>query len=126
MKMENQKKYTVNLTVTSSSFPNHPKLAVLVAKRMWQMNHPLTSISSLSGIPMETIQQVSKVEGWVRMHSRLWVTNYHGPFLMSDEYDELLGGQRYEDDPVAVNEREADYKPRYYGSGSVSSALGWL
>lgn len=121
-----QKNYTVNLTITSSHFPNHPHLAALVAKRMWQMNHHPTSISSLTGIPMEMIPQLSKLEGWVRVPRRCWTTNYHGPFLTSEEQEELMKGQRFEDDPVAVRQREATYISRQFPAGTMSSGLGWL
>ena len=121
-----QKEYTVNLTITSSNFPNHPHLAVLVAKRMWQMNHHLSSISHLSGIPTETIQQLSKLESWGRLNRNVWITGYHGPFLLTDEMDDLFCGQVYEDDPVAVREREVLYKPEYHFTSGASSGLSWL
>ena len=124
--MTKQKQYTVNLTITSSSFPNHPHLAVLVARRMWEMSHHPSSISSLSGIPTETIQRLSKLEQWTRLARNVWITGFHGPFLLPDETEELMNGTRFEDDPVAVSEREAEYKPMYYTSSSASSALSWL
>ena len=124
--MTKQKQYTVNLTITSSNFPNHPHLAVLVARRMWEMSHHPSSISSLSGIPAESIQRLSKLEQWSRLARNVWITGFHGPFLLSDETEELMNGARFEDDPVAANEREAQYRPMYYMSSSASSALSWL
>lgn len=90
------------------------------------MSHHPSSISSLSGIPTETIQRLSKLEQWTRLARNVWITGFHGPFLLSDETEELMNGTRFEDDPVAVSEREAEYKPMYYTSSSASSALSWL
>lgn len=118
--------YTLNLTITSSSFPHHPHLAVLVAKRMWEMSHPLPSISSLTGIPEKTIPQLARLKDWIRLPYGSRVTGYHGPFLFPDEAEELYDGQRFEDDPVACRP-EKKYRPRDRNDMTyASSALGWL
>jgi len=117
--------YTVSLTVTSSNFPNHPHLAVLVAKRMWEMSHLPDSISSLTGIPMTTIRQLSRIQKWERLPKSVWITGYHGPFLLPDEMDELYNGQRLEDDPAAP-QREAVYRGGWVQDRSAPSALDWL
>ena len=118
--------YTLNLTITSSSFPNHPHLAVLVAKRMWEMNHPLPSISSQTGIPEKTIPQLARLEEWSRLPHGRRVTGYHGPFLFPDEAEELYDGHRFVDDPEACRP-ENTYRPRDHDNITyASSALGWL
>jgi hypothetical protein len=120
------KKYTLNLTITSSSFPRHPHLAVLVAKRMWEMSHPLPSISHLTGIPEKTIPQLAKFEDWGRIPCANRVTGYHGPFLFPDETEELYDGQRFEDDPEA-RRPEQKYRPKDGNNLTyTSSALGWI
>ena len=53
-------------------FPKPPEAGGSGSKEDVGNEPPTSSISSLSGIPMETIQQVSKVEGWTRLHSRMW------------------------------------------------------
>lgn len=71
------------------------------------------------------IRQLSRIEKWGRLPKSVWITGYHGPFLLSDEVDELYNGQRFDDDPAAP-QREAAYNGGWVQNRSAPSALDWL
>ena len=65
-----KKTYTLSVEITSSSFPNHPHLAVAVAKKMWSLGHDTQSISNQIGTPTKTILQIARLEEWKRNKTR--------------------------------------------------------
>ena len=80
-----KKKYTLSVEITSSTFPNHPHLAVAVAKKMWSLGHDTQSIS------MKTILQIARLEEWkrVKRNSLEGCNGYWGSFLTTEEESEL-------------------------------------
>jgi len=123
-----KKIYTLKIEITSSLFPNHPHLAVAVAKKMWSLGHDTQSISSQIGTPMKIIQQMARLEGWKReKRSSLDGCNgFWGPFLTTEESLQLPESDfSGTDDPEAV-ESEARYRDKYRGNQSASSALAWI
>ena len=123
-----KKKYTLSIEVTSSSFPNHPHLAIAVARKMWSLNHDTQSISSQIGTPTSTIQKIARIEGWKRekRNSLDGCRGYWGPFLTTKESLELPESDfSGTDDPRAV-EYEPPYKDKYIESNSAPSALAWI
>ena len=122
-----KKTYTLKIEVTSSSFPNHPHLAVKVAKRMWRVGRDSDSISLQIGTPKEMIQKIAKLENWTRKERSSfdsW-TGYWGPYLTPEEEQEIQDGS-FEDDPRAIAEREPRYRDKYKESMSSSSTLAWI
>jgi len=86
-----KKKYTLKIEITSSLFPNHPHLAVKVARRMWEVGRDTQSISNQIGTDGETIQKIARLEGWKRKERNSldgW-GGYWGPFLTTEEEREL-------------------------------------
>ena len=122
-----KKTYTLKIEVTSSSFPNHPHLAVKVAKRMWKVGRDSDSISHQIGTPKETIQRIAKLEGWTRKERTSFDSwkGYWGPYLTPEEEQEIQDGS-FEDDPKAVAEKEPRYKNKYKESRSSPSTLAWV
>lgn len=123
-----KKKYTLSIEITSSTFPNHPHLAMVVARKMWSLGHDTQSISSQIGTPMKIIQQMARLEGWKReKRSSLDGCNgFWGPFLTTEESLQLPESDfSGTDDPEAV-ESEARYRDKYRGNQSASSALAWI
>jgi len=86
-----KKTYTLKIEVTSSLFPNHPHLAVAVAKKMWEVGRDTQSISNQIGTDGETIQKIARLESWKRKERNSldgW-SGYWGPFLTTEEEREL-------------------------------------
>ena len=104
-----KKKYTLKIEITSSHFPNHPHLAVAVAKRMWEVGRDTQSISNQIGTDGETIQKIARLEGWKRKERNSldgW-GGYWGPFLTTEEERELPETDfRGTDHPDAVKPEE--------------------
>tara|TARA_R110000803_G_scaffold128114_1_gene195508 strand:+ start:252 stop:653 length:402 start_codon:yes stop_codon:yes gene_type:complete len=123
-----KKKYTLSLEITSSLFPNHPHLAVAVAKKMWSLGHDTQSISSQIGTPMKLILQIARLEEWKRIqrNSLDGCNGYWGPFLTTKESLELPESDfNGTDDPRAV-EAEPRYRHKYSVNQSANSSLAWV
>ena len=103
-----KKTYTLSVEITSSSFPNHPHLAVAVAKKMWSLGHDTQSISNQIGTPTKTILQIARLEEWKRDKRELPETDFRGT-----------------DDPEAVKPEEP-YRGKYKEHQSASSTLAWI
>ena len=120
-----KKTYTLKIEITSSLFPNHPHLAVAVAKRMWEVGRDTQSISNQIGTDGETIQKIARLEGWKRRERNAldgW-SGYWGPFLTTEEESELPETDfRGTDDPRAV-QREEPYRGKIRTRQSASSSL---
>ena len=122
------KKYILSVEITSSTFPNHPHLAVAVAKKMWSLGHDSQSISSQIGTPMKTILQIARLEEWKRekRNSLDGCNGYWGPFLTTEEESELPESDwRGTDHPDAVKP-EPRYKEKYVERSSAASTLAWI
>lgn len=123
-----KKIYTLKLEITSSSFPNHPHLAVAVAKKMWSLGHDTQSISNQIGTPMEIIQKIARLEGWKRRERNAldgW-GGFWGPYLTTEEERELPESDfRGTDDPRAVQQEER-YRNKYKERSSASSSLTFI
>jgi hypothetical protein len=122
-----KKKYTLSIEITSSTFPNHPHLAMKVARRMWALGHDTKSISSQIGTNGQMIQKIAKLEGWKREKrtSLEGANRYWGPFLTTEEERELPESDwRGTDHPDAVKP-EPRYKNKYSESRSAPSPLTW-
>tara|TARA_R110000822_G_scaffold223146_1_gene356379 strand:- start:1548 stop:1940 length:393 start_codon:yes stop_codon:yes gene_type:complete len=123
-----KKIYTLKLEITSSSFPNHPHLAVAVAKKMWSLGHDTQSISNQIGTPMKIIQQIARLEGWKRERRNTLegCNNFWGPFLTTEESLQLPESDfSGTDDPEAV-QPEANFRNKYVEFSSASSTLAWI
>ena len=120
-----RKTYTLKIEITSSLFPNHPHLAVAVAKKMWEVGRDTQSISNQIGTDGETIQKIARLEGWKRKERNAldgW-GGYWGPFLTTEEESELPETDfRGTDDPRAV-QREEPYRGKITTKRSASSSL---
>ncbi len=120
-----KKTYTLKIEITSSLFPNHPHLAVAVAKKMWEVGRDTQSISNQIGTDGETIQKIARLEGWKRKERNAldgW-GGYWGPFLTTEEESELPETDfRGTDDPRAV-QREEPYRGKITTKRSASSSL---
>jgi|TARA_R100001086_G_scaffold219100_1_gene135916 hypothetical protein len=120
-----KKTYTLKIEITSSLFPNHPHLAVAVAKRMWEVGRDTQSISNQIGTDGETIQKIARLEGWKRKERNSldgW-RGYWGPFLTTEEQSELPETDfTGTDDPRAV-QREEPYRGKIATTRSASSSL---
>ena len=121
-----KKTYTIKLEITSSSFPNHPHLAMAVARQMWKVGRDSHSISLQIGTPVETIQKIAKLENWKKDDKNIFDSHkgYWGPFLTPEESEELCA-EKFEDDPRAVQEKEQRYRNKYSIQQSSSSSLTW-
>tara|TARA_R100000541_G_scaffold42398_1_gene49714 strand:+ start:199 stop:576 length:378 start_codon:yes stop_codon:yes gene_type:complete len=123
-----RKTYTLKIEITSSLFPNHPHLAVAVAKKMWEVGRDTQSISSQIGTPMEIIQKIARLEGWKRKERTAldsW-KGYWGPYLTTEEERELPETDfRGTDDPEAVKPEER-YRNKYTERHSASSSLTFI
>jgi len=120
-----RKTYTLKIEITSSLFPNHPHLAVAVAKKMWEVGRDTESISNQIGTPMEIIQKIARLENWRRNErtSLDGCKQYWGPYLTTEEESELPESDfRGTDDPRAVLP-EPLYRNKYRGDSSASSSL---
>ena len=123
-----KKTYTLSVEITSSSFPNHPHLAVAVAKKMWSLGHDTQSISSQIGTPTKTILQIARLEEWKRDKRNCLegCGGYWGPFLTTEQQSELPETDfRGTDDPEAVKPEEP-YRGKYKEHRSASSTLAWI
>ena len=123
-----KKKYTLTIEITSPIFPNHPHLAVKVARRMWSLGHDTQSISNQIGTDGQTIQKIARLEGWKReKRTSLEGSNrYWGPFLTTEEERELPESDwRGTDHPDAVKP-EPRFKDKYSESRSAPSTLTWM
>ena len=123
-----KKTYTLSVEITSSSFPNHPHLAVAVAKKMWSLGHDTQSISSQIGTPTKTILQIARLEEWKRNKRNCLegCGGYWGPFLTTEQQSELPETDfRGTDDPEAVKPEEP-YRGKYKEHRSASSTLAWI
>jgi|TARA_E500000318_G_scaffold48840_1_gene45904 hypothetical protein len=123
-----KKTYTLSVEITSSSFPNHPHLAVAVAKKMWSLGHDTQSISSQIGTPTKTILQIARLEEWKRDKRNCLegCGGYWGPFLTTEQQSELPETDfRGTDDPEAVKPEEP-YRGKYKEHQSASSTLAWI
>jgi|TARA_R110000787_G_scaffold98814_3_gene203178 hypothetical protein len=123
-----KKIYTLKLEITSSSFPNHPHLAVAVAKKMWSLGHDTQSISNQIGTPMKIIQQIARLEGWKRERRNTLegCNNFWGPFLTTEESLQLPESDfSGTDDPEAV-QPETNFRNKYVEFRSASSTLAWI
>ena len=120
-----RKTYTLKIEITSSLFPNHPHLAVAVAKKMWEVGRDTQSISSQIGTDGETIQKIAKLEGWKRKERNFldgW-GGYWGPYLTTEEQSELPETDfRGTDHPDAVKPEEP-YRGKLVTRHSASSSL---
>jgi hypothetical protein len=123
-----KKTYTLKIEITSSLFPNHPHLAVAVAKKMWEMGRDTQSISNQIGTPMEIIQKIARLEGWKRKERNAldgW-GGFWGPYLTTEEERELPESDfRGTDDPRAVQQEER-YRNKYKERSSASSSLTFI
>ena len=123
-----KKTYTLKIEITSSLFPNHPHLAVAVAKKMWEMGRDTQSISNQIGTPMEIIQKIARLEGWKRRERNAldgW-GGFWGPYLTTEEERELPETDfRGTDDPRAVQQEER-YRNKYKERSSASSSLTFI
>jgi hypothetical protein len=123
-----KKTYTLKIEITSSLFPNHPHLAVAVAKKMWEMGRDTQSISNQIGTPMEIIQKIARLEGWKRRERNAldgW-GGFWGPYLTTEEERELPESDfRGTDDPRAVQQEER-YRNKYKERSSASSSLTFI
>jgi hypothetical protein len=123
-----KKTYTLSVEITSSSFPNHPHLAVAVAKKMWSLGHDTQSISNQIGTPTKTILQIARLEEWKRNKRNCLegCGGYWGPFLTTEQQSELPETDfRGTDDPEAVKPEEP-YRGKYKEHRSASSTLAWI
>ena len=123
-----RKTYTLSVEITSSSFPNHPHLAVAVAKKMWSLGHDTQSISNQIGTPTKTILQIARLEEWKRNKRNCLegCGGYWGPFLTTEQQSELPETDfRGTDDPEAVKPEEP-YRGKYKEHRSASSTLAWI
>jgi len=123
-----KKTYTLSVEITSSSFPNHPHLAVAVAKKMWSLGHDTQSISNQIGTPTKTILQIARLEEWKRNKRNCLegCGGYWGPFLTTEQQSELPETDfRGTDDPEAVKPEEP-YRGKYKEHQSASSTLAWI
>ena len=123
-----KKTYTLKIEITSSLFPNHPHLAVAVAKKMWEVGRDTQSISNQIGTPMEIIQKIARLEGWKRRERNAldgW-GGFWGPYLTTEEERELPETDfRGTDDPRAV-QQEGRYRNKYKERSSASSSLTFI
>ena len=121
-----KKTYTIKLEITSSSFPNHPHLAMAVARQMWKVGRDSHSISLQIGTPVETIQKIAKLENWKREERNTIDSHvgYWGPFLTEEESLELCD-EKFEDDPRALKEKKTMWREKYTVHSSASSSLAW-
>ena len=117
-----KKKYTLSVEITSSTFPNHPHLAVAVAKKMWSLGHDTQSIS------MKTILQIARLEEWkrVKRNSLEGCNGYWGSFLTTEEESELPETDFSGTDHPEAIKPEPKYKKKYMESSSASSTLAWI
>jgi len=114
--------------ITSSLFPNHPHLAVAVAKKMWSLGHDSQSISSQIGTPIKTILQIARLEEWTREKRNCLegCGGYWGPFLTTEQQSELPETDfRGTDHPDAVKPEEP-YRGKIKEHSSASSTLAWI
>jgi len=123
-----KKTYTLSVEITSSTFPNHPHLAVAVAKRMWSLGHDTQSISNQIGTDGRTIQKIARLEGWKReKRTSLEGSNrYWGPFLTTEEERELPESDWTGTDHPDAVKTEPRYKNKYSESRSAPSTLAWM
>jgi hypothetical protein len=123
-----KKTYTLSVEITSSLFPNHPHLAVAVAKKMWSLGHDSQSISNQIGTPVKTILQIARLEEWKRDKRNCLegCGGYWGPFLTTEESLELPESDfSNTDHPEAVKPEER-YRDKYVEHYSASSTLAWI
>jgi len=120
-----KKTYTLKIEVTSSLFPNHPHLAVAVAKKMWEVGRDTQSISNQIGTDGETIQKIARLESWKRKERNSldgW-SGYWGPFLTTEEERELPDWDwSGTDHPDAVKPEEP-YRGKIAETRSARSSL---
>jgi|TARA_E500000318_G_scaffold104860_1_gene111231 hypothetical protein len=125
--MEKQK-YTLSIEITSSTFPNHPHLAMKVAKRMWSLGHDTQSISNQIGTDGQTIQRIARLEEWKR-EKRTSVEGcrgYWGPFLTTEEERELPESDWSGTDHPDAVKPEPRYRQKINESYSAPSTLAWI
>ena len=123
-----KKTYTLSVEITSSTFPNHPHLAVAVAKKMWSLGHDSQSISNQIGTSIKTIHQIARLEEWKRDKRNCLegCGGYWGPFLTTEEERELPESDwSGTDHPEAVKPEEP-YRGKYKEHYSASSTLAWI
>ena len=123
-----KKTYTLSVEITSSTFPNHPHLAVAVAKKMWSLGHDSQSISNQIGTSIKTILQIARLEEWKRDKRNCLegCGGYWGPFLTTEEERELPESDwSGTDHPEAVKPEEP-YRGKYKEHYSASSTLAWI
>tara|TARA_R100001163_G_scaffold64687_2_gene59536 strand:- start:74 stop:466 length:393 start_codon:yes stop_codon:yes gene_type:complete len=125
--MEKQK-YTLSIEITSSTFPNHPHLAMKVARRMWSLGHDTQSISNQIGTDGKTILKIAKLEEWKReKRSSIEGSNgYWGPFLTTEEESELPESDFSNTDHPDAIKPEPRYKEKYRENYSAPSSLAWI
>ena len=106
--MEKQK-YTLSIEITSSTFPNHPHLAIRVAKRMW-------------------ILKIAKLEEWTREKRNCLegCGGYWGSFLTTEEEKELPESDFSNTDHPDAIKPEPRYREKYRESYSAPSTLAWI
>tara|TARA_R110000796_G_scaffold164528_2_gene281393 strand:- start:3193 stop:3585 length:393 start_codon:yes stop_codon:yes gene_type:complete len=123
-----KKKYTLSIEITSSTFPNHPHLAMVVARKMWSLGHDTQSISNQIGTDGKTIQKIAKLEGWKRekRNSLEGCGGYWGPFLTTEEEKELPESDWSGTDHPEAIKSENKYKEKFNESYSAPSSLAWI
>jgi len=123
-----KKTYTLSVEITSSSFPNHPHLAVAVAKKMWNLGWDSQSISSQIGTPIKKILQIARLEEWKRekRNSLDGCGNYWGPFLTTEESLELPESDFTNTDHPEAVKPEPRYRKKYVELKSANSTLAWI
>jgi hypothetical protein len=123
-----KKTYTLSVEITSSTFPNHPHLAVAVAKKMWSLGHDSQSISSQIGTPIKTILQIARLEEWKREKRNCLegCGGYWGPFLTTEESLELPESDFSNTDHPDAVKPEEPYRGKYKEHQSASSTLAWI
>ena len=112
-----KKKYTLSIEITSSTFPNHPHLAMVVARKMWSLGHDTQSISNQIGTDGKTIQKIAKLEG---------CGGYWGPFLTTEEERELPEHDWSGTDHPDAIKSEHKYREKFNESYSAPSTLAWI
>ncbi len=123
-----KKTYTLSVEITSSTFPNHPHLAVAVAKKMWSLGHDSQSISNQIGTPIKTILQIARLEEWKRKKRNCLegCGGYWGPFLTTEEERELPDSDWSGTDHPEAVKPEKPYRGKYKEYQSASSTLAWI
>jgi len=123
-----KKTYTLSVEITSSTFPNHPHLAVAVAKKMWSLGHDTHSISNQIGTPVKTILQIARLEEWTRDKRNCLEGSggYWGPFLTTEQEKELPESDWSGTDHPEAIKPEEPYRGKIREYSSASSTLAWI